>query len=107
MVGLLGTLLSMDGHEVTTVAHDGDVAAAVEQARPDAVLLDTIFGLQSGLELVPRSRSEAGRDVYIIMMSGLSLKEDCLRSGADDFLLKPFMPEELMALLRAHVPAGT
>ncbi len=75
---------------------------------PDAVLLDTIFGLQSGLELVGQiRRSETGRDVYIIMMSGLSLKEECLRSGADDFLLKPFMPEELMALLRAHVPAGS
>ena len=105
MVGLLSTLLSMDGHQVTTVAEDADVAAAVEELSPDGLLLDTLFGKQNGLDLVRQiRRSEAGRKVYILMMSGLSLRDDCLRNGADDFVLKPFMPDELLNLLRARVP---
>ncbi len=108
MIGLLGTLLRMDGHEVTTVDGHGDVVRAVRENPPDALVLDTIFGEQSGLELVGEiRRSEAGRGVYILMMSGLSLRDDCLRNGADDFLMKPFDPGELMGLLRARVPGNT
>lgn len=107
MVGLLSTLLRMDGHEVTAVDGDGDVAAAVNSFSPDALLLDALFGLQSGLELVPQIRHEApDRRLYILMMSGLSLREDCLRCGADDFLMKPFDPVELMGLLRANLPGS-
>lgn len=108
MVSLLGTLLRMDGHEVTTVDGDGDVAAVVERSSPDALLLDMLFGEQSGLELVGQiRRSEAGRNLYIVMMSGLSVKDECLSSGADDFLMKPFMPDELMSLLHLHVPGSS
>jgi DNA-binding response OmpR family regulator len=108
MVRLLGTLLRMDGHEVMTVDRDGDVPAAIQELAPDALVLDTIFGTQSGLDVVGKIRlSEAGRKVYILMMSGLSLEDDCLRCGADDFLMKPFMPEALMGLLRAHVPGSS
>jgi DNA-binding response OmpR family regulator len=108
MVHLLRTLLQMDGHEVTTVDGDGDVGAAVTALSPDVLLLDTVFGTQSGLELVAQiRRSENGRKAYILMMSGLSLKDEALQSGADDFLLKPFMPEELIGLLRLHAPANS
>lgn len=107
MVRLLGTLLRMDGHEVTTVDGKGDVAAAVKELSPDALVLDTVFGRQSGLDLVGEiRRGEADRRLYILMMSGLSLRDDCLRCGADDFLMKPFNPDEMMGLLRAHVPGN-
>jgi DNA-binding response OmpR family regulator len=107
MVRLLSTLLRMDGHDVTTVDGDGDVAAAVNEFSPDALLLDTVFGRQSGLELVPQIRhGEPDRRLYILMMSGLSLRDDCLRCGADDFLMKPFDPDELMGLLRAKLPGS-
>lgn len=107
MVRLLSTLLRMDGHEVTAVDGDGDVAAAVNAVSADGLLLDTVFGRQSGLELVPQIRNEdPDRRLYILMMSGLSLRDDCLRSGADDFLMKPFDPVELMGLLRANLPGN-
>jgi DNA-binding response OmpR family regulator len=107
MVRLLGTLLRMDGHEVTAVDGDGDVAAAVKAMSAHALVLDTVFGRQSGLELVGQiRRRDPDRELYILMMSGLSLRDDCLRCGADDFLMKPFDPDELMGLLRAHVPGN-
>jgi len=108
MVGLLGTLLRMDGYDVTAVDGDADVAAAVEQLAPDALVLDMVFAKQNGLDLVERiRRSKAGENLYILMISGLNVREDCLRRGADDFLLKPFMPDEFMGLLRTHLPGAS
>ena len=108
MVRLLGTLLRMDGYDVTAVDGDADLTAVVERVAPDALVLDMVLGEQNGLELVERvRRSKAGQHLYILMMSGLSVGEDCLRRGADDFLLKPFMPEDIMNLLHAHIPAAT
>ena len=104
MVRLLGTLLRMEGYDVTPVDGDMDVEAAVEKLAPDALVLDMIFAEQNGLELVERiRRSKTGAKLYILMISGLNVREDCLRRGADDFLLKPFMPEELMGLLQSHL----
>ncbi|MFH1183485.1 MAG: response regulator [Chloroflexota bacterium] len=108
MARLLGTLLRMDGYDVMAVDGDADVAAAVERLAPDALVLDMIFAQQNGLELVERIRhSKFGAKLYIIMISGLSVRDECLRSGADDFLLKPFMPDELVGLLRTHLPSAT
>jgi DNA-binding response OmpR family regulator len=105
MARLLGTLLRMDGYEVTAADGNGDLAEAVDRIRPDALVLDMLFAEQNGLDLVRHiRRSKFGRDLYILMISGLSVGDDCLRCGADDFLLKPFMPDELMGLLRAHLP---
>jgi DNA-binding response OmpR family regulator len=105
MVRLLGTLLKMDGYDVTSVKNSEDLVAAVETQAPDALVLDFILWKQNGLELVKRIRlSPSGQKLYILMMSGLNVREECLRGGADDFLLKPFIPDELMALLRAHLP---
>ena len=107
MVGLLATLLRMDGFEVEAVGRDENVADSVERLRPDALIMDMVLPGQNGLELLERIRAtERGADVYIIMMSGLSAREDCLRRGADDFLLKPFMPEELVGMLHARLQAG-
>jgi len=108
MARLLGTLLRMDGYDVTAVDGDADVADAVERLAPDALILDMVLARQNGLELVEQIRRSAfGGKLYIVMISGLSVRDECLRSGADDFLLKPFMPDELMGLLRSHLPSAT
>jgi len=100
MVQLLSTLLSLEGYEVQILGRDEDVAAAVEGARPDALLLDMHLAGQNGLEVLDRlRRSEAAARVRIIMVSGLNVREDCLSRGADDFLLKPFMPADLLDML--------
>jgi DNA-binding response OmpR family regulator len=104
MVELLGTLFRMEGYEVTSVDDDADLPAALEVLAPDALILDMIFAGQNGLDVEKRVRQGAiGAKLYVLMMSGLSVREDCLRSGADDFLLKPFDPDEILRLLHAHV----
>ena len=105
MARLLGTLLRMDGYDVTALDGQTDLVKLVEELRPDALVLDVIFAQQNGLELVERiRRTEFGASLYIMMISGLSVQEECLRCGADNFLLKPFMPEEFADLLRLHLP---
>ena len=104
MVQLLGTLLRMEGYEVTSVDGEADLPAVIEQLAPDALILDMIFAGQNGLQIMEVVRKGAiGAGLYVLMMSGLSVREDCMRCGADDFVLKPFDPGEIMHLLHTHV----
>ena len=107
MVQLLSTLLRMDGFEVESVRAEEDVAAAIERACPDILVLDMVLWNQNGLEVLDKiRRSLVGSRVYVIMISGLNVRDECMLHGADDFLLKPFMPEDLTSRLRRHLSSA-
>jgi DNA-binding response OmpR family regulator len=104
MVRLLGTLLAMEGFQVESVAGDEDVLLGLQRSLPDILLLDVIRPHRSGLDILDEiRRSEDFSGLPVIMMSGLSLQDECMSHGADDFLLKPFLPEQLMGMLRKHL----
>jgi DNA-binding response OmpR family regulator len=106
MVGLLTTLLRMDGFDVTALDADADVPAAVELHHPEFLVLDVHLSHQNGLDVLDDIRRVNGNHrLHIIMISGLNVKDQALKRGADDFLLKPFMPDELMSALRKNVKA--
>ncbi len=101
MVRLLTTLLTMDGFDVTPLDPKEDVLAAVSALKPDVLILDFLLDNQSGLDVLDAiRRSELTEKLRVVMISGLNVREECLSHGADQFLLKPFMPEELTGLLR-------
>jgi two-component system phosphate regulon response regulator PhoB len=101
MVSLLQTLLKMEGFDVRAIDAEGDVPSAVHQERPDVLLMDVHLGNQSGMEILERIRSDKNfADLRIVMTSGLNMKEECLHYGANAFLLKPFMPDDLIQLLK-------
>lgn len=105
MISLLQTLLNMEGFEVTVADVDADIPALVLSEKPDAIFMDVHLGQRSGMEVVESIRSDPQcANVRVIMTSGLNMREECLRRGADDFLLKPFMPDDLLALLRKNNP---
>lgn len=106
MVALLTTLLQMEGYTVSTLMDkNGDPLDNIRAARPDILLLDIYLGQHSGLELVRRIRQAPDlRSLRIIMVSGLNRREECLQAGADDFLLKPYMPDELLSKIKALTP---
>ncbi|MGA2819633.1 MAG: response regulator [Anaerolineales bacterium] len=111
MVTLLRTLLEMEGYVVGSARSGDAVLAMVDQQRPDVVLLDVNLAGQSGLQVLQtlRSRPET-RAIRVIMTSGMDLSEQCLKEGADAFLLKPYMPDELVRLLEevlAHPPPSS
>ncbi len=108
MARLLRTLLRLEGFEVETVGSEEDVKAVVERVGPDILVLDMVLSRENGLEVLDELRSaEAGEGLYVLMISGLDVREECRVHGADDFLLKPFMPEDLLSRLRSHLPSAT
>lgn len=107
MVRLLSTLLKMEGYDVRAVSDGEDVEVAIERHSPQILVLDMVLPRQNGLEILERIRkTAAGSRLYVLMISGLDVGELCLRRGADDFLLKPFMPEELTRRLQRHQPSS-
>ena len=101
MVSLLKTLLKLEGFEVVELDVNADVPAAVQHENPDALLMDVHLGQQSGMDIVQAIRKNpALANVRIVMTSGLNVKEECLKHGANHFLMKPFMPDDLLKLLK-------
>lgn len=101
MVSLLQTLLKMEGFEVAVIQPDADVIAAVREEKPDVVLMDVHLSHQSGLDILDGIRgTKEIAAVRVVMSSGASVKEECMHRGANGFLPKPYMPDDLIAILR-------
>ena len=101
MVSLLTTLLKMEGYEVVQLDIHADVPSAVAHEKPDALLMDVHLGEQNGMDIITsiRKRTEFSQ-MKIVMTSGLNMKDECLKRGANHFILKPFMPDDLLNVLK-------
>lgn len=101
MVSLLKTLLTMEGFEVVVLDVHEDVPSTVVQQKPDFLLMDVHLGGQNGMDIVENIRRDPSTTgVNIVMTSGLNMQDECLQRGADHFLMKPFMPDDLLGLLK-------
>jgi DNA-binding response OmpR family regulator len=103
---LLKFMLERQGYRTET-ARDGRAAQqAIEQrdGPPSLVLLDVMLPYVDGFELVKLMRAHEGwQKVPIIMLTAKTMEQDIVRAldaGANDFVLKPFQPNELLARLR-------
>lgn len=103
LLEMLRRTLSYAGYEVVTAATGPEALAAVEAERPDVVVLDWMLPGLDGPEVTRRIR-QGGRALPILMLTARDAVDDRvagLDSGADDYLVKPFAPEELSARIRA------
>jgi DNA-binding response OmpR family regulator len=101
MVSLLQILLNMEGYEVLALDVNSDVPSVVQREKPHALFMDVHLGGQSGMEILEAIRKQKDlSDVRIVMTSGLNVKEECINRGANAFLLKPFMPDDLIRALK-------
>jgi DNA-binding response OmpR family regulator len=102
LVDLVARYLRREGYEVHA-AHDGEEALAViGRVEPDVIVLDLMLPGIDGLEVARRVREDA--DPYIVMLTARSDEVDRivgLRIGADDYITKPFSPNELVARIQA------
>jgi len=106
MVSLLTTLLNLEGFMVRTPKnhHMENLLSAILDERPQIALVDVNLRTGSGLDLVREIRNEPEiKDTRILMSSGLNLKHECIQAGADGFILKPYMPDELIKLIRRTI----
>jgi len=107
LLTLLRYNLEKEGFAVSA-AHDGEEALLqLKEAKPDAVLLDWMLPRVSGIEVCRQiRRTPAWRDLPVIMLTARGEEGDRVRgldSGADDYVVKPFSPNELIARLRAVI----
>jgi two-component system response regulator MtrA len=101
---MLGIVLRTEGFD-SRVCRTGDGALAeFRDYRPDVVLLDLMLPGKDGIDVCKEIRAESG--VPIVMLTARSDTVDVvvgLESGADDYVVKPFKPKELVARIRARV----
>lgn len=102
---LLERNLSNWGFQVTT-AEDGDAAVRVleSESAPPLAIIDWMMPKLDGLEVCRRIRAQVARPyIYLVLLTAKSHKEEIatgLEAGADDYVIKPFDPDELRARLK-------
>jgi DNA-binding response OmpR family regulator len=102
MVSLLTILLNMEGFFVSTPKNNQmhGLLSAILDEHPQIALVDVNLAMGSGLDLVRAIRQESEmKDICILMSSGLNLMKECIQAGADGFIQKPYMPDELVKLI--------
>ncbi len=101
MLSLLHTLLEIEGFKVSHTLDFGATLEAIRKEDPDLILLDVNLREINGLEVLESVREDTElKDVIIMMSSGMDLREECMEKGANDFILKPYMPDELVQKIR-------
>jgi two-component system phosphate regulon response regulator PhoB len=105
LVTMLRYNLEKEGFTVCEASDGEEALVQIAERKPDVVLLDWMLPLVSGIEVCRQiRRSPASRTLPIIMLTARGEEGDRVRglnSGADDYVVKPFSPSELIARLRA------
>jgi two-component system response regulator MtrA len=101
---MIGIVLRADGFEPSFCGDGSAALDAFHESKPDLVLLDLMLPGLDGIEVCRLMRAESG--VPIIMLTAKSDTTDVVRgleSGADDYVVKPFNPKELVARIRTRL----
>lgn len=99
---LVRTKLQADGYGVITAMNGEEAVNLFEEERPDIVVLDLMMPVMDGYDAMQRIRQAA--DVPIVILTARSAAPERIRGldlGADDYVTKPFNPEELSARIGA------
>lgn len=101
MMYLLKTLLTLEGFTVVTMDISEDVFERTRSEKPDVLMMDVHLAGKNGVEVLTEMRKHDDlKDIVVIMSSGMNLEYECRDAGANAFLLKPFMPDDLIAVIR-------
>jgi two-component system, OmpR family, response regulator MtrA len=101
---MLGIVLRGEGFDPVFCADGSEAIHVFRESRPDIVLLDLMLPGRDGIEVCRAIRAESGTPV--VMLTAKSDTIDIvvgLESGADDYIVKPFKPKELVARIRARM----
>jgi two-component system, OmpR family, response regulator MtrA len=101
---MIGIVLRTEALDPVFCADGGEALSVFRESRPDLVLLDLMLPTLDGIQVCQRIRAESGTP--IIMLTAKSDTADVVRGlevGADDYVVKPFNPKELVARIRARL----
>lgn len=102
---MLGIVLNGVGMEVDLVSRGDEAIEVFRNSQPDLVLLDIMLPGTDGIEVCREIRKQSSR-VPIVMLTAKSETHDIVRgleAGADDYMVKPFKPSELVARIRTRL----
>ena len=101
---MLGIVLRAEGYDAL-FCDDGSKAQGIfKETKPDLVLLDLMLPGIDGIEVCKRIRAESGVPIVMLTARGDTLDVvKGLESGADDYIVKPFKPKELVARIKARL----
>jgi CheY-like chemotaxis protein len=100
LLQIVSDRLAAAGYQVLTARDGVEALARAREARPGCIILDLKMPKLGGFEALPEIR-QAAPAAYVIVLTGSPnrpLREACRARGADEFLLKPFDPGELLRL---------
>jgi len=107
LVRTLTWILKENGYEVIAAPGGENLVGALEQQRPNLLLLDIMMPKTDGLQLLQRLKADDRfRDLPVLMISSMPPEEATVRAlglGAADFIPKPFRVRELLARVKAHL----
>jgi two-component system, OmpR family, response regulator MprA len=101
--GMLRRFLAYEGYSVSIAASGDEALTSTLEHPPDLIVLDILLPTLSGLEVTQRLRA-AGDQVPILMLTArdsVANRVEGFEMGADDYLVKPFAPEELLVRVKA------
>ncbi|HEX8471287.1 MAG TPA: response regulator [Brevundimonas sp.] len=108
---LLAHKLSAAGYSVSSARHGGEALEQCRSSLPDLIVLDAMMPVTDGFEVLRRLKSDPlTAAVPVIMLTAMKREEDvvgALKLGAADYLVKPFIPDELVARIGRLLPTGT
>lgn len=101
MRSLLKTLLEIEGFKVIAADPDKDPIDLLIEEKPDVLLLDVHLKFSDGISILKTIReTEKIKSLVVLMTSGMDLADACFQNGANGFLLKPYMPDDLITWIR-------
>ena len=107
MQNLLKTFLRFEGFEVIIQRQQESceqVIEAIQQEKPVAVLMDVNLPKVNGFDVLKAIRAHPElKNTPVIMSSGMDFGERCRTEGADAFMLKPYMPDDLVTAIHKAI----
>ena len=101
---LLQIFLEGEGYQVAHwqgTENLDELVGIIQAEEPDIALVDVHLRHLNGIDLLRQLRQDPSLDqMRILMASGMDLATECLKEGADGFILKPFMPDELIVKIQ-------
>ena len=99
--------LKKDGHEIITCSDGREAILKIGETNPDLIITDIMMPFASGLEIIEAVKRKDGKQAKVIVLSAMGQENVVLEAfqlGADDFITKPFSPNELSMRVKRYTP---
>jgi DNA-binding response OmpR family regulator len=103
MLKTLEFRLKKDGHTVYTTRDGREALSQIEKIIPDLIITDLMMPFSSGMEIIGHVRKMPGKRIPVVILSAMGQENVVLEAfqlGADDYITKPFSPNELSVRVR-------